>query len=488
MTSSAEARRRKGSAAVVLPPEVQSLAADKAKRARLLEEVAQQLGQRRLELYRPYAKQQAFHDAGATFRERLLMAGNQTGKTWSAGAEAAFHLTGEYPPGWKGRRFERPTVGWAAGVTNELTRDAAQRVLCGRAESIGTGMIPKARIKDHTSARGIADALDTVFVHHVSGGVSQVTFKSYEEKRAKWQAETLDWVWMDEEPPADLYSEALTRTNATGGLVWTTFTPLKGMSEVVRMFYPRPNTPDRFIVMMTIDDALHIDAAQRARIIASYKPHERDARTRGIPMLGSGAVFTVPESAFVVPAFAIPGHWQRIGGIDLGFDHPFGAVQIAFDREADCAYVTHTYQAKHQTISQHCEALKPWGEGLPIAWPHDASSHDRASAQPYATLYRQHGLNMLWEHATFADGGYGLEASIADVIDRLESGRLKIFSHLTDLLEEMRGYHRKDGKLVKENDDILSAVRYALMMERFAEVVKRRGARGQPLRRNLPII
>jgi phage terminase large subunit-like protein len=483
MTSTAEARKRARPKA--LPPEVAALLADPGKRAALRKEVAQRLDETRLAMYRPYTKQQAFHAAGATFRERLLMAGNQLGKTFSAGAETAYHLTGEYPPWWQGRRFEQPIAAWAAGVTNEATRDTVQRILLGRAESVGTGLVPKARIKETTSARGIADAIDTVFVHHSSGGVSQLTFKSYEEKREKWQGETLSLVWMDEEPPEALYTEALTRTNATNGIVYLTFTPLQGMSKVVRRFYPRPDTPDRHLVQMTIEDAEHISAEQRARIFASYPPHEREARTRGVPQLGSGAIFAVPESSYVLPAFAIPDHWPRIAGIDLGFDHPFGAALVAFDRDADCAYVANTHRAKGMTILQHCEVLRGWGAELPVAWPHDAASHDANSAKTYAELYRSHGLAMLWEHATFAAGGYGVEASVADLIDRLESGRLKIFNHLSDLLEEMRGYHRRDGKIVKESDDILSALRYALMMERYASRVRRGRGGDAPLKRGL---
>jgi phage terminase large subunit-like protein len=34
----------------------------------------------------------------------------------------------------------------------------------------------------------------------------------------------------------DIYSEALTRTNIGANPVWMTFTPLLGMSEVVRRF------------------------------------------------------------------------------------------------------------------------------------------------------------------------------------------------------------------------------------------------------------
>lgn len=483
MTSTLEARRRVKP--TLLPPEMQALLEDKASREALRRKVKERMDQTRIHAYAPYEKQRVFHQAGGTFRERLLMAGNQLGKTYCAGAETTYHLTGEYPSWWQGRRFDHPIAAWAAGVTNEATRDTVQRILLGRAEAVGTGLIPKDKIKSTTAARGIADCVDTVFVHHASGGTSQLTFKSYEEKREKWQGETLHLVWCDEEPPDALYMEALTRTNATNGIVYTTFTPLQGMSKVVRMFYPRPNTPDRFLVQMTIEDAEHIDAAQRARIVAAYPQHEREARTRGIPQLGSGAIFAIPESSYVVPAFAIPDFWPRIIGIDLGFEHPFGAVMLALDRDGDCAYVTHTHQVTGATIIQHAEVLKAWGTGYPVAWPHDANSHDRQSADTYAELYRKHGLNMLFEHATFPDGGFGLEASLADVIDRLESGRLKIFSHLTDLLDEMRSYHRLNGRPVKEGDDILSALRYALMMERFAARGRRSGGRSGAIRRNL---
>jgi phage terminase large subunit-like protein len=474
---------------IIVPPEIAALApalANAETMRALRREAEKLLGEKQLELYRPYFKQEVFHAAGLTFRERLLMAGNQLGKTYCAGAEVAYHLTGKYPEGWKGRRFSKPNAGWAAGVTSEVTRDSVQRILVGRPKALGTGLIPKADIVDTTSARGIADALDTVTVKHVSGGVSTVGFKSYNQEREKFQAESLDWVWMDEEPPEDIYSEAVTRTNATGGMIMMTFTPLQGMSEVVRLFYPRPSTSDRFLVTMTIDDAEHISPEMRAKIIASYKPHEREARTRGIPQLGSGAVFALPQSVYTIDAFQIPAHWLFIIGIDLGFDHPFGAVLLAYDPDADCVYVINSHRAAGETIMQHAAILKGWGDGVPVAWPHDAASHDRQSAQTYAELYRRHNLNMLHEHATFPDGGFGLEASIAEVLDRMESGRFKVFSHLGDVLEELRDLHRKDGKVVKDRDDLVSAIRYGIMMLRFAG--RRRKAKRGPLRRGLRVV
>ena len=167
------------------------------------------------------------------------MAGNQLGKTLAGGAEWAMHLTGRYPAWWRGRRFDGAVRLWAAGVTAESTRDNPQRVLLGppqRKDAWGSGAIPGNAILATAAARGIADAVDSVVVRHASGGASVLLFKSYERGREKWQGETLDGVWFDEEPPLDVYLEGLTRTNATGGIVIVTFTPLLGMSEVVRMF------------------------------------------------------------------------------------------------------------------------------------------------------------------------------------------------------------------------------------------------------------
>jgi phage terminase large subunit-like protein len=187
--------------------------------------------------YQPYAKQREFHKE--LQREALLMAGNQLGKTYCGAADTAFHLTGLYPDWWEGRRWERPVRWWAASKTGEVTRDGVQRYLVGEPKDEsqwGTGMVPKDCLLSSKRRMGVADALDSITVRHVSGGISTLGFKSYDQGRQKWQGETLDGVWFDEEPPMDIYMEGLTRTNATKGLTRITFTPLLGMSDVVSMF------------------------------------------------------------------------------------------------------------------------------------------------------------------------------------------------------------------------------------------------------------
>lgn len=420
--------------------------------------------------YKPYPRQAEFHAAGATYRERLLRAGNQLGKTLAAGMEVAMHATGKYPDWWIGRRFTKPIAAWAAGVTGESTRDNPQRILLGRLGELGSGSIPKADLIDCASSRGLPGAIDTIQVRHITGGVSQIALKSYEKGREKWQGETLDFVWFDEEPPSDIYIEGLTRTNATGGMVFITFTPLKGMSEVVRRFLMEkpPGTHD---TSMTIDDVGHYTDSQKAMIIASYPLHEREARIKGIPQLGSGRVFPHRQEDLQVASFPIPSHWPRIGGLDFGWDHPSAGVLLCWDRDSDCLYVTAAHRAKEQTPLMFSGAVKPWG-AWPWAWPHDGFQHDKGSGLQLAAQYRNQGLNLLPEHATFEDGSNGVEAGIADMNDRMQTGRFKVFAHLTDWWEEFLTYHRKDGLIVKEHDDLMAATRYALMMRRFAKTAQ----------------
>jgi len=403
------------------------------------------------------------------------MAGNQLGKTLSAAAEVAIHATGRYPEWWKGRVFEKPINSWVSGVTGESTRDNPQRWLYGQIGAVGTGMIPRDAIKDSSPRRGMADAIDTLIVRHGGGGdvqaqESQIGFKSYDQGREKWQGPTKDLIWFDEEPPQDIYTEGLTRTNVGLNPVMMTFTPLLGMSDVVKRFVV-DKVPGTHVTQMTIEDALHYSPAEREAIIASYPSHERDARAKGIPTMGSGRVFPIDEEVIKCPPIDIPRHWPQICGIDFGWDHPSAAVKLAWDRDSDTLYVIACHRAREQTPMMFAGSVKPWGE-LPWAWPHDGLQHDKGSGEQLAKQYKDHGLKMLGDRATFTDGSNGVEAGIAELLDRMQTGRFKVFSHLNDWFEEFRLYHRKNGLIVKKGDDLMSATRYAMMMRRFASASK----------------
>lgn len=449
-----------------------------------LKEIERRKKYNKLDFYSPYPKQKQFHALGATKTERLLSAGNQMGKTYCGGSEVAFHLTGRYPSWWKGRRWDRPVKCWVGGVTSEGTRDNPQRMLCGEIkDGWGTGLIPFDTVKwekgDATMSRGISDFFDTILVDHVSGKKSQLQFKTYKEGREKWQGDTLDFIWYDEEPDEDIYIEGLARITATGGMVFVTFSPIKGWTKVVSKFL-RPEeddggAKDRGYVSMNIDDAQHIPEAEKEKIKSRYPAHEREARVLGLPGMGSGKIFQTLEADFVIPPMPVPDHWCFLWAVDFGVVHPFAAVLLAFDRETDVVYVIHTIRIKEGMALHHAEAMKRYNGGadIPVAWPHDGASRREfdGSLVPLSQIYKKHGLNMLPKHATFPDGSISTEAGILQMAERLSTQRLKVFNTCPEWVDEYRTYHRRDDKIVKINDDLLSATRVGIMQLRSARPV-----------------
>lgn len=449
---------------------------------RQLLEIEREISRNQLYLYKPYPKQQEFHRAGADpgIRERLLVAGNQLGKTMSASMETAMHLTGVYPKDWDGIRFLKPTAGWAASTTSQGTRDTVQRMLLGPPGDHGTGAIPYSLIVDvKKSTHGVADSVEIITVRHVpTGGLSRITLKTYDQGRERWQGDTLNFVWFDEEPPMNIYTEGLTRTNATGGVAYMTFTPLLGMSDVVRRFLI-DKAPGTHTTHMTIEDAMHYTPEQRRAIVLAYPSHERDARAKGIPILGSGRIFPFEDEVIAEPTVQLPGHWVRICGVDFGYDHPTAAVWLAWDRDNDVVHVYDCYKRREATPVVHAAAMKARGAWIPVAWPHDGLAHDKGSGVILAEQYRAQGLKMLKDRATHSpapgqkegEGGNGVEAGLMQMFDYIQTGRFKVAKHLHQWFEEFRLYHRKEGKVVKENDDLMSATRYAMMMLRKAQPV-----------------
>jgi len=195
-----------------------------------------------------YLKHLEFFEKGARFRERCAMAANRVGKTFGMGGyELTAHLTGRYPGWWTGRRFTRPIRAWAAGKTRETTRDIVQATLMGELVKTatgrkffdGTGVIPADAFGNMSFRSGGSDLLDTIKIRHASGGWSSLGFKSYEQGRGAFEGTAQHAIWLDEEPPEDVYGECLIRTATTNGIIMLTFTPLEGLSEVVMQFLPQ---------------------------------------------------------------------------------------------------------------------------------------------------------------------------------------------------------------------------------------------------------
>lgn len=429
-----------------------------------------------------YPKHMAFFAAGATFRQRAAIAGNRVGKSEGIGGyELTLHLTGRYPEWWTGRRFSRPVKAWACGETSKTVREIVQQKLFGPVNKIGTGLIPFDAIVRKTPQHGIPDAIETAEVAHVSGGVSRVVLKSYEQGREAFEGDEQDVIWLDEKYPIDIYTECLTRTMTTRGIIICTFTPTDGLTEGVLQFMPAGQMPKdgiHFVVQIGWDEVPHLTEQAKAELRASYPAHELKARTLGIPQLGSGAVFgSVEEKSISWEAKPIPAHWPRLCCMDFGWDHPTAAAWLAWDLDTDTIYVYDAHRASHTLPAVHASTVRTRGAWIPVAWPKDILQTEKGTGEQLAELYRKEGLNMLPEHARFEETGtptesetsrVSVEAGLMEMLQRMQSGRFKVAAHLGDFWEEFRLYHRKNGKLIKVGEDLISAVRYGVMMLRFA--------------------
>ena len=445
---------------------------------KLLREKQHRLETTRLAQYKPYKYQSKFHAEGKECRQRILMAANRVGKTYCGATETAYHLTGNYPEWWEGRRFSKGVRVWVAGESNDTTRDIIQKELFGvpqDPQKHGTGAVPLKSIVETMRKPGVPNAYSAVLVRHKSGKNSHISFKAYEQGFEKFMGEAVDVIWLDEEPKQEIFSQCITRTADTAGVVYMTFTPEKGMTNVVSAFM-NDLKPGQSITTATWDDVEHLDEKTKTQLLSVYSPAEREMRSKGIPVFGSGLVFPVPEDDIICDDFDIPRHYPCIAAIDFGFDHPTAISWVAMDPDDDIIYVYDEYRRSKETPLTHAAVINARTPSLPVAFPHDGLQHDKGSGVQLAQQYRDLGVYMLPEHFSnppaegMLKGNNSVEAGISEMLQRFETGRLKVFRSCVETMEEMRLYHRKNGKVVPIKDDLLSAMRYAsLSVGRFGE-------------------
>ena len=445
---------------------------DKESYLLLLQEKQRRIATNKIDLYYPdsgplarkhYAKHTEFFAAGLIYPERCIMAANRVGKSEGIGAyELTIHATGKYPSWWIGKRFNKPITAWAAGTTGTTARDIVQFKLLGQPESRGTGMIPGDLIvKTTPKAGGVPNAVDTVLVQHVSGGLSRIKIKSYAEGRKSFEGTEQDLIWLDEECPLDIYTECLTRTMTTDGHIILTFTPLAGLTQTVLMFLPGGNIEEwrsgsRCLIMATWDDVPHISKKQKEKLLAGLPPAQRAARSRGIPSMGAGVIYPVLEEDVTCAPFEIPKHYKHAFGLDVGWNKT-AAIWGAIDPETDVLYIYSDYYRSEAEPVIHVSAINARGDWIPgVIDPASRGRGQRDGSQLFKD-YRNLGLNI-------RKAENAVDAGLTRVWNLLSTGKLKIFSTCLNTLAEYRLYHRNEkGAIVKENDHLMDALRYLVM-------------------------
>ena len=317
----------------------------------------------------------------------------------------------------------------------------------------------------------------------MTGGWSTLVFLAYEQKKKAFMAEGVHVIHLDEEPTMDIYSSCVVRGVAVeGAIVYITCTPESGMTPLM-MKFREDREEDQALITSTWDDCPHLTPEKRRIILSNIPAHERNMRSKGIPMIGEGLVYPIPDEMIACDMFEIPDYFKRICGMDFGsWNHPTATADLAWDEENDIIYVIDVYKEQERKPALHA-ATRLGGKKryIPIAWPHDGQrTGDRKTgisiAQEYKDIYK---INMMYTWATNppadgqkdGEGGNSVNAGLLSIYNRMEEGRFKVFSHLTKWFKEKSTYHTKDGKVVRFEEDIMSATRYGVMMLRHAEAI-----------------
>jgi phage terminase large subunit-like protein len=441
----------------------------------LLEEQERRVSRRKLFSYFPdtgplrrelYQQHLEFFRLGATHKTRCFMAANRVGKTEGGGGyEMVCHLTGRYPEWWEGHRFDHPIEAWAAGDTTETVRDIIQSKLVGPLESAGTGLIPGDDLQQIVKRQNGNGALDYITVKHMSGGLSRLGFKSYDQGRKAFQGTEKHVVWLDEESNEGIRAECALRLMTTNGLLMETYTPLRGLTPTVLVYLgAEAEIPvdrvrrgdDVALVMAGWDDVPHLSEAQKTRMLVNCEPHLRESRSKGVPTMGSGVIYPIPEDQIVVDDFEIPKHWPRAYGLDVGWNCT-AAVFGAIDRDSDIVYLYSLHYQGQQEPSTHVAGINGRGKRIPGVIDPASRGRSQKDGEQLMEIYTDLGLDI-------SPADNSRESGLYEVHQRLATGRLKVFRSLRPLLGEYRIYRRDErGHIVKEKDHAMDAMRYLIV-------------------------
>jgi len=415
----------------------------------------------RIHDFKPYPKQLEYIECKD--KSKALIAGNQIGKTSSMRYEETMHLTGDYPPDWRGLRYDHPVKTWIIGPNHNKVRDTVQFEMLGKPGRLGTGMIPKDRIHSLIKKAGTPEAVDIAYINHSSGGLSEVKFLSLQSELEQFMSDTIHRAAYDEPPTVQILNEVRIRLIVLDGHESFTMTPVGNNKAIAETIIENPNTT---VFKIAMDDAPWLTEEKIGRILADCEPWEREARRYGNLVGGTTAIFKYKQEDYTCESFEIPKHWPRMGGLDIGGNHPTGAVALAWDRDSGCIYI---YQEAKITGDKAnapdvARALKPWG--IQFATSHDAFNKSFQTGKTVSDVFKDEGLRVF-------SAGRDPWARIEKVKSLMASGSFWIFKDkCPNLVKEFAAYRTKDDMktIFKHDEDLVDAATHAVQFYEKAEV------------------
>jgi len=448
--------------------------------------VSEDMRYNELRYFRPFEHQKSFF---TTISDRRgILAANRIGKTVSTCYETAMHLTGIYPDWWEGRRYDRPITAMVAGEGWSQVALVLQNELLGTPDvklrdNIGSGAIPRVCIDTDTMRSDGANCIGVEILHR-TGGKSYLLFANYTQEVRQLQGFKLNLAVFDEQPPDDFFSEIVTRTATTQGMVMCSFTPLKGLNGLVSKFWNKEAGYD--YIRVSWADVPEYDPwgepfllhTTRQQLERDYLPHERDARIQGKPIMGKGAVFQMRDW----PTYRsgdVPFHEMRnisrVIALDLGLVNDKTVISLMYwDPYEKTAWL------HRQIVVQGIEEavptqyinhlLRPEVYGTPIVLPADASTQGRytMSSTSIRELFEQYELNVVpgaimnppdAQGRTTNHKSYGIN----QMRQMLEVGSLMVNENCVEFLREAQNYYVDTQGRFSDPDDCIDSARYALL-------------------------
>jgi phage terminase large subunit-like protein len=433
-------------------------------------------------------KQATFFNASKTAFEILVSGGNRSGKTEGALYQTFMHATGLYRDCYDGHKFDFAPKIWSCNINVNKVKSINQDKLIGNLSSNIEGFIHPSLILDKKSGKdGI---YSEVYVKHASGEVSTINFKTYGEKSDKFQSDRVHFIHLDEQPGYEIYVECLMRladTDGKGmGRILITQYPKAGLDELMAHFMlkktveevnglrkeetykisPEDIVNNKMYLHVSWADNPHLTEEAKLHMRSAMKPHELEAREHGIPTIGDGMVYQIPESVFVVSPFEIPDHWARFAGMDLGWEDHTAVVFFAWDKDNDCMYIYKEYKYNHMTPETHAGVLLPQGlDWIPTICDPAGNMRQQSDGETLLAKYKSAGLSLI-------KGKRTRESSIMEIMQRINTDRFKIFSNCRNILNEWRSYSRKDGKVLDGNDHLMNAIEYPILLAKNYAITK----------------
>ena len=404
----------------------------------------------------------------------MTMAGNQTGKTWSAAYHDACDLTADYPDDWRGFMFEHSIDATVMGVDNTQLVDVIQKELFGMIDpdtnKFSGGWVHPDEILhfDRSQVSGLAK---NVYVKS-KYGKSKCALRAYTQSRTGSGSLPLagtikDLIHVDECPPDAIVGQLFMRTmngnRGKGGRLRFTMTPELGVTELVNSFMEELGSGQVLIGPVAWDDCAHLTPEKQAQILVGIPEHEHDMRSKGIPFFGSGLIYPIAEDRIKIESFEIPSYFVVIRAIDLGIDHPQATAWLAYCRDTDIIYLVRDYSARGANAATHASATNAMWRDARCVIPHDYDTSEKGSGETVSKHYKDAGLRNTIPFKN-EDGSLYVEPGIMSLKERMDDGRFKVFSTCEAFFREKRLYHRDNGKRVSKNDDVLDCVRQGAVM------------------------